>query len=503
MAANHVSAKIGAVHRALITASLSAYATGLVAGLNDIDFGSVVSNDAASANQATYDQIKATTSCNDGQTQATQACNGGTFLVWKNVRELVHSANDLTGDGPTEFSLQQDEEQLGNTMRWTAGEEFAAQGSMSSNFINGQLSGLASRITALRYGSTGFRYTDNAASSGTEYMASNGAVLDTGGGAGDDKSGVGWSPWGGFINFSYVRGDKEATDREDAFDFDGADINIGFDYRYGDNWIFGVVAGYQQQLIDFDSSQSVVDGEIKGTGFSLMPFVLFQEDNWFWTLSLGYQGMTFDTERRISYLSNNTNIASTNTVSESDTSSQIFSAYSSGGYAFRPTSAFTVEPYLSFDYYNVNIDEYSENDLLNEGFNFTVLEQSIDYFEGAFGLKLQYTFTPRFGVIVPYFDAQWHHQFNTDARDIDAVYEEAASTLAGNSGTFFRLPTDPLDENYEVYAIGLSAVVRGARQREAGGPATGGIQTYINYRIVNNLEYYEQSTISLGLRMEF
>ena len=472
------------------------------ADLTDLTFQSELESLAARSNQATYDQLKQSTGCDDIQDAATRTCAGGTFIVWKNVRELVHTANDLTGSGPTKFSLNQRADQLGFTLRWTAAEEFASQGAMSSNFINGQLSGLAARITAIRTGSTGFRLGQAGTGSYEQVAGQPAGRAALGGGASADQ-GDGWSPWGGFINFSYVAGSRDPSDLEDAFDFDGSDINGGMDYRFANGWVVGLVLGYQEQLVDFDSSLSIVDGEAKSVGYSMMPFVLLQRELWYWSFSLGYQAMAFETQRRISYPSFNPDIASVNTAADSETSARVVSAYSSAGWTFSPAAALSIEPYLALDYYHIDIDRYAEADLNDEGFDFIVLDQQIDYLEGILAVKLQYVLTPPFAVIVPFLDAQWHHQFETDPREITAVYQAAAGDLALNPNAYFRLPTDALDPNYAVYAVGLSALVRGARQRELGQAAAGGLQTYLLYRHVSNLDYYRQAGVSLGLRYEF
>ena len=113
---------------------------------------------AAVAALDTYDRLLAQ-GCLDGATESGQqaSCTGSTFTLFSNVRELAHTANEITNDGPTTFSLGVDTEGLGFALRWTAAEEYAAQGNLSSEFIGGQISSLSSRLTALRLGASGFK----------------------------------------------------------------------------------------------------------------------------------------------------------------------------------------------------------------------------------------------------------------------------------------------------------------------------------------------------------
>ena len=121
---------------------------------------------AALANQAVYDRLTIdpdgagpqTAPCALSADPSTSLCaNPALQNVFENVRELVHNANQLTGGGPTTFSLGFDVPNLGFALRWTAAEELAAQGASATEFSNNQLSALASRLSALRFGAGGLR----------------------------------------------------------------------------------------------------------------------------------------------------------------------------------------------------------------------------------------------------------------------------------------------------------------------------------------------------------
>src|SRR5690606_8718070 len=123
-----------------------------------------------------------------------------TFFVYLNARELVHSANELQGQGPTIASLGVDQEGLGTALRWTAAEEVAAQGSMATEFANGQLSPLAARISALRFGAAGFGPAGL-----YDWLKRSSPMVAQVGGAVDAPadSGEQYSPWGGFLNYGF------------------------------------------------------------------------------------------------------------------------------------------------------------------------------------------------------------------------------------------------------------------------------------------------------------
>lgn len=454
---------------------------------------------SAVSNQAVYEQLK-TAGCSDIQRAATADCGGTAFVVWKNVRELVHTANELANNGlPTMFSLDSDLEGLGFALRWTAGEEFSSQGSMVDSFVSGQLSGLASRITALRGGARGFNIA-GVATDANGNIASLGNKQQQGLNSGD-AIGDGWSKWGGFINGSYTYGNQEASDREDAFDFDGSELNAGLDYRLDDHWVVGALLGYISQEIDFDASQSIVEGGVKMDGYSLIGFALYQSDNWFYSASLGYQVSDFTTERYIRYPTFNPNIESANTITESDNTAATMTSTASAGYAFFITEAFTIEPSISVNYQDVTIDKFTETDINDDGFDFVVSEQNIESLETVIALKTQYTIASQYGVFMPFIDLQFYSQQKSDGQFIEAAYVGASESLTADA--YFSLPTNAIDKDYKIYSIGIASVIRGAQQTNFGEAASGGIQIYINYREIYDIGDYSQKIYSGGIRYEF
>jgi hypothetical protein len=476
------------------------------ASLNDLagSFDNELEEISAAANQATYDQL-ALSGCSDRQFNASESCAGDAFISWQSVRELVHTANEITGEGSTLFSLGLDLEGLGFSLRWTAGEEFSAQGDMSNSFIGGQLSGLASRISALRHG--GNRYAFNQRDDAGILIAAKYLDGKTGGGASADSAGEdyikAWSPWGSFLNASYTYGNRSATTREDAYDFDGMDVSGGVDYRFDNNQVFGVMLGYQSEELDFDSSQSIVDGGVDMTGYSIQPFYLYQSDNWYMSLSLGYQMMSFDMDRSIRYPSLNPDVGSTDTTAVSKTDATGLSSSSTFGYAFSPLAALSLEPYMTLDYRSVALDGYTEKDLENDGFDFVVSDQDVDSLETAYGLKLQYIWAPSFGVFVPYFDMQHRIQHKDDSRNIEAFYVNASDAISNVQDAIFSIPTDNPDSSYQVYTVGLSTVIQGAQLTGENTTASGGLQAFANIRFFKNLAHYTQTQIAGGLRYEF
>lgn len=481
---------------AVISFSLPAYAD-----LSDLSgsFDSELEERSALANQATYDQLL-NSGCTDGQRNPTASCGGVTFISWSAVRELVHTANDIAGSGSTLYSLGLDIQGLGFSLRWTAGEEFSTQGEMANNFVGGQLSGLANRISALRFG--GSQVAINTYQHEGILVASQYLKGQRGGAASADQNQA-WSPWGSFFNGSYTYGNKEATEREDAFDFEGMTLSGGVDYRFSDHHVLGAMLGYQEDEIDFDSTQSIVDGGVEMSGYSLQPFYLYQSDDWYFNTSLGYQMMDFDMDRSIRYPSLNVDVDSTDTSAVSNTEASSYSSSSTIGMTFNPVPTVTFDLYASLDFQHIEVEGFNEKDLQNDGFNFVVSDQNIDSLETTTGLKIQFVSTPSFGVFIPYFDFQHRIQHEDNSRKIKAYYFNAKESLNDINDASFVLPTEAPDSVYRIFTVGMSTIIRGAQQSEFGGAATGGIQAFMNVRFFKGIALIEQTQFSGGLRYEF
>lgn len=459
---------------------------------------------AAIANQGTYNQL---TSDPDGPNGSLQpicdpslrapsgACSGETFLVFQNVRELVQNANELLGSGPTQYSLGLDDEGVGFALRWTAAEELSAQGSASTEFANTQTASLMSRITALRFGASGFsvggvstNFTDQGRLAANTRPKGGGASADP---ASDSIA----TKWGGFLNGSFGWGDRKPTDVEDAFDFDNKDLTLGVDYRFSRQLVLGGIFGYSKQRIDFDSRLSVVDGGIESKGYSLTAYALYEWNGPYISGSLGLQRQSLDTTRVITYPSFNVNTESVYATASGSTDSTTWTATFNAGWPLA-RKALGLEPYFRAEYRHIGIDGFKEASVNSNrssanfgqpaGFDFNFDDQSIKFLDAVLGFRLQYAFTPSFGVIQPYFTAELHHNFEDSAYSVRAVYNGA-----GSSASAFDLPSDKPDADFFTLSAGSSMVL------------PHGWQGFVQYQTVEGLRYVKNQAITVGVRGEF
>jgi uncharacterized protein YhjY with autotransporter beta-barrel domain len=488
-------------------------------GLVGLPYSNAIEQAAADANQAVFDAFEPR--CNpDGQLNQIpdpqgpppgSNCGGDQFFAYLVARELVHTANELRGQGgPTVASLGLDQEGLGLALRWTAAEEFAAQGSMATEFANGQLSNLAARMSALRYGAGGFGITNLHDPGGQIELFAGGGGRRGGGAAADDATGETYSPWGGFLNYSFGYGEKGPTSLEDAFDFDGSEVTLGVDYRFPSNLVLGGIVGFSEQAIDFDeaaSAISVVDGTMESDATSVIAFALYQAERLNLSGSIGWQAIDYDVSRDIKYPSFNPDTESVYSVANSHPEADATTATFGVGYAMT-FEKFTFEPYFNAEYLDLTVDAFSEERSINllsnadvsHRFDLRVSEQKIESLDLSAGLRFQYVFTPRLGVIVPYLSIEAHRELDDDARTITSGYTVLEDVLGTST---FVLPTDARDDSYQTVTAGFSIVLRGGRQREADGPIAGGLSGFFQVKTVQKLANYDDSVITGGFRYEF
>jgi outer membrane autotransporter protein len=489
-------------------------------GLVGLAYANDVERAAAQANQQVFDALDA--SCNPGgifdtvpepiAPPAGTACSDeGRFIVYSNARELVHTANEIRGTGATIASLGQNLEGLGLALRWTAAEELAVQGSMATEFSNGQLSNLAARLSALRFGARGFGLANlYRIDPRRDRLLASADGQSAEGGAAEEGAGETYSRWGGFLNGAFGYGSKEPTALEDAFDFDGSELTLGVDYRMPSNVVLGGILGLSEQAVDFDeaaSDISVVDGNIDADGTSAILFALFQGERLNMSGSVGVQSLRYDVVRNIKYPSFNPELESANSIANSHPETEVRVTTFSMGYAFG-SQKFTVEPFLNAEYLDATVDAFAEersinllsNDGVSKRFDLSVSEQTFDSLDTALGVRLQYVVTPRFGVIVPYVTLEAHSELADEARTITAGYAAIADILGTST---FVVPTDVPDEHYTVASAGFSIVLRGGRQREAGGAIVGGLSAFLQFKTIQDLLHYDDNVATGGFRYEF
>lgn len=438
---------------------------------------------SAEANDATYAGLLKT--C--GPTG--RGCSGPSLQLFNRLRNLEDNADELLGFGETQFSIHLPAQLLGNALRWTADEEYSAQSSLTNRYASNQFAGISSRLSALRFLSQTQHFADAGSSGGDAYVVDAatgsqpyGASGLGGGASADDPLGIG--KWSFYANGVYDAGSKEPTTFNDAFSFAGTTTIIGADVRLSRNLVVGLMGAIIQQHADFDSSESIVGGNVKGSGGGLTAYLDADIGDGYLNFSLGGQRISLDTRRVVTYGSNNPQVGFVDTTLTSSTNATSIMATAGGGYSLYLRS-FSATPYLNWQYLRTHIGAFQESASgTDPEFATSVNGQRIVSLISIAGLKFQYAWSLPFGVLLPYAYGEYRHEFKDHSQLVESTY-----TTETSSG--FQLPTDSIDPNYYEVGGGLMGVL--ARHT----------QIYVQYMRILELQYYSDYGISGGVRFQF
>ncbi len=168
--------------KGLLVGAAVAVPAGARADLNLVPGMTPAQASAASDTQQIYNYFSAQTNLTPDQ----QA-------LFDTARELVQTSNEQQGSGPTVFSLGLTVQGLRNALQWVAAEELGTPGTMATKTTSGQLSSVAARLSALKFGVTGFNVNMSDSGfglpDGRTLALAPGGGPPQGGGAGADGSG--------------------------------------------------------------------------------------------------------------------------------------------------------------------------------------------------------------------------------------------------------------------------------------------------------------------------
>lgn len=336
----------------------------------------------------------------------------------------------------------------------------------------------------------------------------------SGGGSGDDEGNelLESSRWGFFANGNVNKGDRtqtvgvpgggalgdastEVVQGERAFDFNGQDLSLGFDYRFpGEKMIMGGALGYNRQTSDFTTEDGNTD--LKGYHVSAYGTYLPSDKTYIdGVVSIGRSAI--DASRPVPvYDSVSNTVLDDDGRAFADTDAQQVSVSLGGGYEFS-TGALNITPYTRFDYSKTDIDGYTETAKDNGGSSsrdssgmvISVGDQSIDSLIGTLGIKTSYPISASNGVFVPHASVEFKRQFRNDDRFIEATLP-AASGVSGVTATP-NTQTSEIDRNYVRLGAGVTAVFPKGRSG------------FLQVESLQGSDDLSDTAIKAGFRMEF
>lgn len=344
-------------------------------------------------------------------------------------RELMNISCQLTQDQELESR------DLGSALQNLAAEESISMGNMAVRSVIQRTQMLRSRLLALR------RINSDEEKENEE-----------GGGAGDDISLAMSERLSGFVNASGHFGDTDETEREVGTSFNKEEIILGVDYRFSEQFISGLAFTYANANSNIQKSINVSGGKTAEQGYTGTIYSSYYVDNFYVDSVFSYTNRDYDLDRNIVISSQNLQRKAT-----ADTESDQYSASLALGYNWH-SHGFDVNPYAQASYSRLEIDGYRENGA--QGLNLNVDNQNIDSLESVVGVQLAYAWSQSFGVLRPYVNAEWHHEFKENVRALKTSYVNDINSTQN----ILQLQNDSPDRDFGTVGIGVSGVFKGSVQ---------------------------------------
>jgi outer membrane lipase/esterase len=398
------------------------------------------------------------------------------------TQDLVTRCNELA-------STQSDA-----ALRQVAGEEVATQG---TNAVETSNKNIGARLAALRAGATGIRLGGLALDflDFNQYRLPSTLVAGLGPYAAVSSAGAAETPGlfkklGLFVNGNLSLGEKDATRKEDGFDFKTYGVTAGADYRFTRNIVLGGAFNFQSTDSDLADTRTVgfatpVDGgSVDSTSYSGSIYATYYVTGMFYVDGIFTFGWNdYDIARSIVY---NVGTAVQQTV-EADTNGTQLSFSLGGGYDFN-VAGWTLSPLVRVNYLKLDIDGYREDiDNTNPGFGWALAfaDQDVESLTTVLGGQVSYAISTGVGVLLPQVRFEWEHEFLNDSQTLTARFVNDPQRAP------IRFTTDNPDRNFFNIGVGLSATFRE------------GMAAFVYYETVLGLEDVTRHTVVLGVRKEF
>lgn len=287
------------------------------------------------------------------------------------------------------------------------------------------------------------------------------------------------------FNSSFRNTERDASDFENGYDSDLFGINGGFDYRLGNNWSIGAVAGYQDGDTEFDLGA----GGLETSAWSLAGVLngTIGTEGWF-SAYAGIASLDYESVRNIDYSivlfadQPNQETREVSAVARGDTEGDQVLAGVAVGFSLN-RGALNYGLSVSTDLVDTDIDGYSESG--GGGLAQVFGDQDVRSLATALTANLSYTNSRDWGVLTPYARLRLEHEFDDDARTLN-------SRFAGDpTGFQVSYATEEPDRNYASAAVGLT------------GLYPGGTAWYLEAERLLLHEFLSEWAVNAGVRFEF
>lgn len=391
--------------------------------------------------------------------------------------ELVVNASASSGD-------------VANALDKLLADESSAQNNAALASAAAQFENLKGRFAALRSGDSGINMGGLSIMTPTgrlplSFLPSNlllGAAEEP-----QQQVSENFARWGFFATGTIGRGSRDPGDTDPGGDFDNYGLTAGVDYRLTDSFILGAALGFNSN----DSQLNQNLGGLDSKGYSLSAYgTWFKGDSYYadGVLTLGRNST--DITRRINYtipgVSSGTTTINQVATGSPDSDQQSF-ALSVGRDFYR--GAWSFGPYLRGTFTKLDFDGYvermSDPSGPGAGLALEVEDRQLTSMQGVLGGKLSYTMSTSWGVLMPSLQVEYVKEFkdNEDGLVTSFAFDPTNTSIVING--------DEVDTDFLNVGLGLSGVFANGRSG------------YIYYEHVAGKDRTSQSSLAIGIRIEF
>jgi outer membrane autotransporter protein len=292
--------------------------------------------------------------------------------------------------------------------------------------------------------------------------------------------------------------DRDRTNFEDGYDSDVWRATAGADYQFTDQFLAGLALGYDHWDGDYDSG-----GDFDVDTWGLIAYAsLFTRPGIFIDATMGYARSDYERSRRTAWAESGANDVLTSGIATGDYDGNEYSASVLLGYDY-PIDRFTIGPRAGLTYVYADYDSYEEtgrfrggglgafdddfNSSTPTGLELAFEEDDRTSLQSSLGLKATGTFRVDGASIIPQLFFDWRHEFKDDQRSIDVRFVQDNR----DNPQEFRYSTESPDRNFYYLGGAISTVF------------DNGFQSFVAARTLLGHDFYDSTSVSFGLRIDF
>jgi outer membrane autotransporter protein len=251
---------------------------------------------------------------------------------------------------------------------------------------------------------------------------------------------------------------------------DAGGFLVGSDYRWSENFVTGLYAGYDYSYAEYNGG-----GSTKGNSFSFGTYASYEKDGYYADAVIGGGYTGFQTKRSVKF-------STIDRTASADPNSGQFTAGLNLGKDFE-VGKFTLGPIVGAQYTYAGIGSFTESGA--ESLDLSLGQQNANSLRTTLGGRIAYTWNMNQKIaFIPEVRMFWQHEFLNNPRNI-------SSSLDGGSGAAFDFETsDPYRDS--VFAgAGVTA--------QFGKNLSGSVFYNINF----GSQTYQSNMVSAGLNFSF